>query len=185
MAHIDQTIVQSLMAGEHRAYEAVVDMLYESVYRFAYRLCGDSATAADITQETFLAIWENVGSFKGQSRFKTWVFGIAYRQFLRVCEKQKAESRVLDRLRDPGSSGSQAFPWRMDKSLWIRDAVDGLPDVYRHVVLLVHVHELSYREASQVLGVPLGTVKSRMNTAYIMLRSRLEDADELASSAVR
>lgn len=185
MADIDQVVVQSLIAGEDRAYEAVVDMLYESVYRFALRLCGDSATAADVTQETFLAVWENIGSFKGKSRFTTWVFGIAYRQFLRIHEKRTAENTALGKWQDPRPSEPQGPPWRVDESLWIRDVVAGLPDIYRHVVLLVHVHGLNYREAAQVLGVPLGTVKSRMNSAYVLLRSRLEESDELVCSAVR
>jgi len=185
MVDIDQGVVQSLMAGENRAHEAVVDMCYESVYRFALRLCGDSATAADITQETFLAVWRNIGSFKGKSRFTTWVFGIAYRQFLRICEKRTAENTMLGKWQEPRLSEPQGFSGRVDDSLWVRDAVASLPDTYRHAVLLVHVHELSYREAAQVLGVPLGTIKSRMNSAYIMLRSRLEEADELVRSAVQ
>ncbi|OFX14574.1 MAG: hypothetical protein A2Z18_11290 [Armatimonadetes bacterium RBG_16_58_9] len=185
MVDIDQTVVRSLMAGEDSAYEAVVDSLYESVYRFALRLCGDSATAGDVTQETFLAVWQDIKSFKGKSRFTTWVFGIAYRQVLSACRKQATETAALDRWQEPHSFEPQESLRSVNEALWIRAAVESLPDPCRHVVLLVHVQGLNYREAAQVLNVPVGTVKSRMNNAYSLLRCRLEKADEVVCNEVR
>ncbi|MCX6345757.1 MAG: RNA polymerase sigma factor [Armatimonadetes bacterium] len=173
MVDIDQSTVNALIEGEESAYAAVIDSLYQPVFRFSYRLCHDSASAEDITQETFLVVWQGIKSYKRRSRFSTWVFGIAYRQYLRIRNK-----RTTDPLpEEKSSSVNESDPCEQiqiaDLQLRVQKALASLPDIYRYVVFLVYIQGFTYRETAYVLDLPIGTVKSRMNYAFNILRGEL------------
>ncbi len=174
MAEIDRSVIEGLRRGDARAFEVVIDELHRPVYRFILRMCGDVSVSEDLTQETFLAVWQSVGSFQGRSRFKTWVFGIAYRQFLRHRDKKVLQTVPLDDGRDEGGGEDpSAAACRTDEQHRVREAVYGLPDLYREAVCMVHLDGLSYREAAEALGIPAGTLKSRMSSAFQFLRKVL------------
>lgn len=174
MADIDRSTVKALVKGEEAAYAQVIDRLYQPVYRFACRLCHNSAAAEDITQETFLAVWRGVGSFRGKSRFSTWVFGIAYRQYLRVRDKRAVETAPIEENHQRMSSDDLCERMQLaDLQVRVRKALESLPDIYRHVVFLVYVQGFTYSETACVLDVPVGTVKSRMNYAFNIPRGEL------------
>ena len=177
MAEIDRSVIQALCRGEEQAYALVIDELHVPVYRFLVRLSRDSGIAEDLTQETFIALWQGVRSFRGRSRFKTWVFGIAYRQFLRHKDKRIVETVELveSDLSDP-SDLSELVEESQERAR-LRRAVYGLPDPYREVICLVHFDGLTYRECAGVLSIPVGTVKSRMNSAFKLLREALEKSE--------
>lgn len=185
MAEIGASTIEALRRGEEQAYATVVNELLTPVYRFLLRLSGDSGTAEDLTQETFLAVWQGVSSFQQRSRFKTWVFGIAYRQFLRHRDKRTVETVPLD---EESDSSDKSDP--SDRVLAgaeqekIRQAVYGLPEQYRSVVCLVHFDGFSYREVAEISDVPIGTVKSRMNSAFRLLREKL-GGNEVECNEVR
>ena len=173
MADINQSTVKALIRGEESGYEAVLDRLYQPVYRFANRLCHDSAMAEDITQETFLAVWQGMESFKGKSRFSTWVFGIAYRQFLRIRDKRMVDTVPIEQSSHANPSDPCEQAQLADLRIRVQKALESLPDIYRHVVFLVYIQGLTYSEAAQVLDLPIGTIKSRMNYAFNILRGEL------------
>ncbi len=185
MAEIGPSTIEALRKGEEQAYAAVVNELLAPVYRFLLRLSGDSGIAEDLTQETFLAVWQGIESFQQRSRFKTWVFGIAYRQFLRHRDKRTIETVPLDEewdgdvSPDPGDLVAD-----MDERENVRMAVYSLPDQYRAIVCLVHFDGLTYREVAEISDVPIGTVKSRMNSAFILLREKL-GGNEVECNEVR
>ena len=179
MAEIDKATVGALLRGEEDAYSAVIDRLYQPVYRFALRLCHDSAMAEDITQETFLVVWQQAGSFKGKSRFSTWVFGIAYRRFLRIRDKRAVQTVSIDEISCESPCDPCEQMQAADLQIRVREALDSLPDIYRHVVFLVQIQGLTYSEAACVLDLPIGTVKSRMNYAFNILRGELGGEEAL------
>lgn len=185
MTDIDRSTIDGLLRGEGTAYTAVIKTLQGPVYRFALRLCGSSSAAEDITQETFLAVWQGIGSFRWKSRFTTWVFGIAYRQVLRRQEKRDVETVNLEEWHEDDASDLCSVIHEADECRRIRRTVYALPNPYREAVCLVQLEGLSYREAAEVLQVPVGTVKSRMNCAFKLLRERLESEairDEMRES---
>lgn len=184
MTDIDKRTVAGLIRGDDDAYVAVLDVLKRPVYRFALRLCRDSATAEDITQQTFLAVWQGIGSFRWRSKFSTWVFGIAYRQYLllRRQGERAVETVPLEEWHgrsdtlDPSSLAAESA--ERDR---IRRAVHALPDPYREVVCLVYLEGLTCREAAEVLRAPIGTIKSRINGALRILRERLGESEGLGN----
>lgn len=174
MAEIGPSTIEALRRGEEQAYAEVVNELLAPVYRFLLRLSGNAGTAEDLTQETFLAVWQGVESFQQRSRFKTWVFGIAYRQFLRHRDKRTLDTVPLDEESDSSdkSDPSDMVIAAADQER-IRQAVYSLPEQYRSVVCLVHFDGFSYREVAEISNLPIGTVKSRMNSAFKLLREKL------------
>jgi RNA polymerase sigma-70 factor (ECF subfamily) len=174
MAGIDGQTIEGLRRGEEGAFTAVVDLLLGPIYRFLLRLSSNPGVAEDLTQETFLAVWQSIGSFGGKSQFRTWVFGIAYRQFLRYRDKRKVETVQLDETRREGDAvDPEVLLLESDQQQRARQAIYALPDPYREGFCLVHLEGLNYREAAEILGVPVGTVKSRMNVAFKLLREKL------------
>ena len=179
MTDIDKRTVRGLCLGDDQAYVAVIRALREPLYRFALRLCRDRDTAEDITQQTFLAVWQSVESFRWKSKFSTWVFGIAYRQYLTV---RRRDEQTVDTvpLEEWYESDHSADPSAALEESELRDrvrrAVYALPDPYREVVCLVRLEGLTCREAAGVLDVPIGTIKSRVNRAIEILRDRLGES---------
>ena len=173
MTDIDRSVIEALGRGEDLAFAAVIHALHGPVYGFLLRLCRDTGLAEDMTQETFLAVWQGIGSYRGRSKFKTWVFGIAYHQHLRQRDKRAVETVELNESDVSDLSDLSTVVAEAEEHAMIRRAVYGLPDPYRDAVCLVHLDGLTYREVAEVLGVPIGTVKSRMNGAFKLLREKL------------
>lgn len=150
---IDKPTIEALKRGDDRAYKLVLESLSGPVYSFLLRLCRNRSTAENLTQETFLALWRGVGTFKGRSSFKTWVFGIAYHQYLRWQDKRKVETVPINEdcsgglAPDPSNAVQESEDMRR-----VRKAVYSLPETYREVVCLVHLEGFSYHETSRVLG---------------------------------
>lgn len=179
MVEIDLATVAALRSGDGRAYADVVNTLNGPVYRFLLRLTRDATAAEDLTQETFVALWEGLESYRGKSQFTTWVFGIAYRQHLRWRDKRLVATVPLEEHWDEAVlPGPSAAVEEADEQRRIRKAVYSLPDPYRESVALLYMEGLSYREAARVLEVPVGTVKSRMHGALTILRNKLQGCEE-------
>jgi len=177
MAQIARSVVEGLRRGEEAAYLTAVEQLLGPVYRFLLRLCGEAGAAEDLTQETFVAVWQGVGSFRGRSRFTTWVFGIAYHQYLRHRDHRTVETVPWEGEEAAARPDPEAMLLQAEARRRLQAAIAALPDPAREAFCLVQVAGLSYREASQALGIPLGTVKSRMNAAYTLLRERLGEEE--------
>lgn len=175
MVHIDEKTVKALVKGDESAYRAVVVALYRPIRRFALNLCCNEELADDITQETFLAVWRGISTFKGKSRFTSWVFGIAYRQHLQTRDKGQIATVSLDECRDLEAADDSSMLESCIRHGSITSLVDKLPPIYWEVVFLVHMQGFTHKEAAGILSIPIGTVKSRMNSAYNLLRSSVSE----------
>lgn len=186
MKDLERSIIDGLRRGDEKAYKLAADRLLRSVYGFLLRLTRDQGAAEDLTQETFLAVWQGIDSYCGRSRFITWVFGIAYRQYLRQRSRSAPETLELDPTRDGSDMPDPcAVLEASDERRRVRNAVYSLPTIYREVVSLVYLNGLSYREAAEALEINVGTAKSRVNTALRLLRERMSVREEAERNEVR
>ena len=137
MADIERSVVEGLRLGEEQAYLAVVERLLGPLHRFLLRLCRDPGVAEDLAQETFVAVWQGIGSYRGRSRFTTWVFGIAYRQYLRHRDRRSVDTVPLVAEHheaapaDPATLLVEAETRRL-----LHQAISDLPDACREALLL-------------------------------------------------
>jgi RNA polymerase sigma-70 factor (ECF subfamily) len=185
----DLRLVQALRAGAEWAYEELLNRFQQPVYALALRLLSDPSDAADVVQEVFLKVFRNIGSFRGKSSLKTWVYRITVneahntrRWFFRHRRREADADRGSEETRDwketiPDRNRSP-FDMACDREqqVMIEAALQRLNPIFRQAVVLRDIMDLRYEEIADVLGVTLGTVKSRI------LRGREALREELAES---
>jgi RNA polymerase sigma-70 factor (ECF subfamily) len=185
----DLRLVEALREGTEGAYEELIQRFQQPVYALALRLLGDQGEACDVVQEVFLKVFRNIGSFRGQSSLKTWMYRItvneaynARRWFFRHRRREVELDNNPDETRNwkeniPDSTRSP-FDVACDRErhVMIDRALEKINPIFREAVVLRDTMDRSYEEIAQILGVSLGTVKSRI------LRGREALREELASS---
>lgn len=156
------------------SFEQIVDAHYQGLFRFAVSMCKSDATAQDLVQQTFLQ-WARKGhTLRDSSKVKTWLFTTIYREWLGMARKEKKHPEVEF---EPDLHGStqdedEGENPRVD-SATLQKALDQLDPNYRAPLVLFYLKELSYRDIAETLGIPIGTVMSRLSRAKDHLRSIL------------
>ena len=157
------------MAGDLVAFESLVRAYQGPVYRFLRNLLGDATLAEDVAQETFIRAFERRATFRFDAAWSTWVFQIARNAGLDAVRSRSRRLRLADRARPPQPRSDPTARVELDQAL------ASLSAKLREAVLVVEVLGLNYREAGDVLGVPEGTVKSRVYYGLRALRVVLEE----------
>jgi len=185
----DRALLARAQAGDMSAFESLVGRHEEKVYGLALRMTRSEADAAEITQDTFLSAYQHLGEFRGEAAFGSWVHRIAANNALMRLRRQKVLDIVSDELAGPEFTdrGSLAevpeTDWSrraddkvLDDELGraIQVATDSLPEGYREVFLLKDVEGLSYEEISQMVGISVPAVKSRLHRARLALREAID-----------
>ncbi len=178
-ARDDQALVaRVLLADDCRAFEQLLRRHQGMVRAQLRRLVrGNLAEADDLAQETFLLAWRKLHQFRGEARFSTWLYRIAYSCFLQARRKQRAGAE------DHPSDLHEPQNWldeRADRRLDVERAVQSLSSPEQAVLLHVAQLGLSHEEAAYVLGMPLGTVKSHARRGQARLRVLLADWNVIA-----
>jgi len=170
-ARIDRALVaRALLGDDRRAFEQLLRR-HQGMVRAQLRrlLHGDEATADDLAQETFLLAWRKLDQFRGEARFSTWLYRIAYACFLQACRKKSwvthADDRDMERLPAP----AHAVDLQMDMGRAMRQLSEAEQAVLLHCVQL----GLSHDEAAYVLALPLGTVKTHAARGKAKLKTLL------------
>jgi RNA polymerase sigma-70 factor (ECF subfamily) len=161
----DPVLIRAAIAGDVRAFEQIVRLHQQSVWRYLRRLLGDPAAAEDVAQETFLRVYRRLPTFAFRSRFSTWVFQIARNAGLDELRSRARDERTRRAVRPVPSTADGPAAARAE----IDAALATLPVDQREALLLVEVLGLRYAEAAAVLAVPVGTVKSRVFGARVRL----------------
>jgi RNA polymerase sigma-70 factor (ECF subfamily) len=185
----DRELLARAQGGDMSAFEALVGRHEEKVYGLALRMTRSEADAAEIAQDTFLSAYQHLGEFRGEAAFGSWVHRIAANNALMRLRRQKVLDIVSDDLAGPEFTdrGSLAevpeSDWSkraddkiLDEELGraIREATDALPEGYREVFLLKDLEGLSYEEISEMVGISIPAVKSRLHRARLALREAID-----------
>jgi RNA polymerase sigma-70 factor, ECF subfamily len=183
----DEELIRRFQDGDIYAFDAIVNRYKDPLLNFAYRFLSNLEEAEDVVQETFLRIFRNKHAYRQIAKFSTWVYTIAGN--LAKTELRKRKRRKYVYISDMGFDDkdyeiedTQANTEKEVESLfqekYIQKAIAELAPRFRQVILLVDVQEMPYEEVSKIMGVPLGTVKSRVNRARLKLQSKLSDVME-------
>jgi RNA polymerase sigma-70 factor, ECF subfamily len=191
----DGDLLRRMLAGDEQAFTALYRTYQAGIYRFARQMTGEVALAEEVTQEVFLTVMREGRSFnKRRGSLRAWLYGIA-RNCIRRClererlyvglDSEEQEENTADLLPDPGGpEDGMAGLSNRETVEQVRCAVLALPAAYREVVILCEFHELGYAEAAQILGCPVGTVRSRLHRARELLAPRLKCLREASAGAV-
>ena len=190
--NIDDTVlVKQCWQGDSTAMERLILKYQNRIYNVILKICADPDDAAELTQETFVKVIENIDNFQGRSGFYTWAFRIAVNLTLNYCqrnarlgfssldaEQEKYYSRTNQALKEFLSDDSLPDPAAVaqDRELCeiaVRSLMK-LDDAQRAVVVLRDIEDMNYDQIAKVLDIELGTVKSRLSRARKKLRQILE-----------
>jgi len=178
--------VSRLKANEDAAYDELVRTYSGPIYHVAYRMTGDAAEASDAVQDIFLKIFRNIGGFKGEAALKTWIFKIAFSEILNRLRWWKRRHRDTTLSLDespngnvPGHGVADAGPTpeevlqAKERENAIQQALRRLSHEHRSIIVLRDIEGFSYAEIADVLGISMGTVKSRLARARADLKKSL------------
>ena len=170
----EAALVAGSLRGDLAAYDRLVAAYQDRIYQAAYRITGHREDAWDAAQEAFLRAFKALRGFRGEASFSTWMTRIAVNAALDVVRRRPAHSAVPADLTAVSTDPSDDIV-RRDQQRRVQQAIAGLPADHRTVVVLRDVQGLRYEEISRVLGVPVGTVRSRLSRARESLRGALAD----------
>ena len=185
----DEKLAALAAAGDAAAFEMLVSRHQARVYRLACRLTQSEADAQDVLQETFLAAYRGLQSFRGASRFSTWLYRVAMNAAL-MHRRQQSRRRTepldayLPRFDENGQHAAEPADLRIasraDEILdqqqlaqRAREGLERLPDMYRDAFVLRDLQELSTDEVAELLGIDRAAVRQRVHRARLMLRGFL------------
>ena len=191
----EDALVTALGLGVEEAYEILIQRYQQPVYNLVCRLLNDPSDACDIVQEVFLKVFRNIGSFRGNSSLKTWIYRIAvneaynHRRWFSRHQRQEVALGpdeglpcYADSLADTGRTPFDQAADHETRAL-VEAALEKLNAKFRAAVILRDIEDLSYEEIASVLNVSLGTVKSRILRGREALRKTLEGRLEMQPSA--
>ena len=178
----DEELLSRVVDGDIDFFDEIVYRYKDRLFNFVYRFVGGREAAEDIVQETFLRVFRKRREYRALANFSTWIFTIAGNlakselrrrkrwKFLYIDKEEEGERKM----ELPDNS------WRPDNVTQsvlaeetILEAIDSLPPKYRDVVILRDVQNMSYQEIADIVGCPVGTVKSRVNRGRLKLQSKL------------
>ena len=178
---VDLSIIGRVASGDKRALGEVYDRFGGALFRYLLALTGDYQLSEEILQDTMVAVWRSAGTFRGGSSAKTWVFGVARRQAHNTLRRRRlplAGEEMLSTFPDEEIGPEEGLISGARKEE-LESGIRRLPAVHREVLALIFFHELSYEETAEVLGVPIGTVKSRLSNAKKSLKAQLWNPEEV------
>lgn len=186
---IDYELMRAIQKGDMMAFNSMVDRYKDRLMNVIGRMLSSAEEAEDIVQETFVRVYQHRQSFNFQHCFSTWIYTIALNLARNELRKRK-KFKFFDITEMQGSEVEFAveakLPSRLPQAL--DAAIKALPEKYRTAFILRDVQEMPYDEVAKVLSVPLGTVKSRVNRARVMLRDmlqpRMEEYNALSKGAL-
>jgi RNA polymerase sigma-70 factor (ECF subfamily) len=190
-------VIAAILAGDRELYHRLIQPYELSVYRMALSFVKNETEAEDVAQEAFLKAFRNLANFHGESKFSTWLISITLNEARRRLRRQNTvRMESLDEPRDEGGKFSPALlrDWREIPSealerrevrALLQKAIEELSPIYREVLVLRDIEELSIEETAGALAISISSVKVRLHRARIMLQKELAPKLKLASRKER
>jgi RNA polymerase sigma-70 factor (ECF subfamily) len=179
----DEQLIAKFQLGDLQAYDILVRRYKDQLLNFVYRFVGNRTDAEDIVQETFLRVYKNKHMYKEIAKFSTWVYTIAgnlAKTELRRRKRHKifSVSNFVNEEKDYDIPDHDHSPEKkVDSAIQegiIQKAIEKLPAKFKEVIILRDIQGFAYEEISQILNIPLGTVKSRVNRGRLKLQEDLK-----------
>ena len=179
------SLIEQCLAGDQGAWEQIVRQNWRKVFNVAYKFVGKHDEAEDLTQDIFLKIFKALKTFDRRANFQTWIISISRNLCIDHYRSVRKERQTIARDVDSNDlqpatpdRGPYAQAEHQDLRAQLRTALEALPLTLRTAVVLRDLQELSYQEIADRLGLPEGTVKSRINRGRIELAHQLRRVQE-------
>lgn len=188
---LEKALIQRCKDGDISAFNDLVQQYEKRVFNFAYRMSGNYDDACDVAQEAFVRVFNAINTFRGEANFTTWLYRIVTNVYLDERKKQKShmhtsledyielEENSVTRQIEDGRPTPDNMVEQGERNDLLRMAIQDLPEYQRIMVVLYHTQSKSYEEIAEIMKLPIGTVKSRLNRARLALKEKLEPIREL------
>lgn len=180
----DEALALGVQQGQQQDLVSLVERHHDALIGYVYRLTGGNRLLSeDLVQEAFLRVWRGIGSYQYPRPFKAWLYAIAtnlVRNHMKQADTrrtQSADDDILDLMSEPTASMEEGLV-QTEAAHDVLALLQTLPDHQREVIVLRYYRELPLDQIAEVLGIPLGTVKSRLSLGLRRLRHALEDSHE-------
>jgi RNA polymerase sigma-70 factor (ECF subfamily) len=195
----DEQLLAAYRAGDKMSFSELVSRYQRELYHFLVRFLGNRAAAEDVFQETFLQVHQSAEQFDPQRRFRPWLFTIAANKARDLIRSQaRRPTNPLQASISPGDNESGEFIDLMQSTAalpsdpmereelqrQVQTTVTGMPEHLREILLLSYFHQFPYKQISEILDIPLGTVKSRLHAAVAHFADRWRSTNPSRSSGV-
>jgi RNA polymerase sigma-70 factor (ECF subfamily) len=179
-ATVDE-LIERCLRGDQHAWEQVVRLHWRKVFNVAYKFVGKHDEAEDLTQDIFLKIFRSLDTFDRRANFQTWLISVSRNLCIDHYRSVRKERETIDRDVDPGELSpisTEISPYaaleHRDRVSLLKEALSALPETLRTAVMLRDIRELSYQEIADLLKLPEGTVKSRINRGRTELARQIK-----------
>ena len=182
----DRLLIKRAREGDQKAFEELLNKYRNLVYHVMMKMVRNPQEAEDLSQEAFIKAFRALGSFNEEFAFSTWLMKIATNNCIDFLRKKKLKTYSIDepiqykdervKIEVPDHEPTpEKLLLREERNKMLDDAIQSLPPRYRHVIVLRHKEEKSYEDISEILKLPLGTVKARIFRAREMLNKKIKD----------
>ncbi len=185
-------LARALISGDADAFDRFVEVFRSKIFQYSFLMCGHREDAEEVAQDTLMKVFENFDQLREPERVRPWVFRIAKNACLMKRRKSvfaPAQELSIDDFlprshEDSGNRRLEIADWsalpddqvlRGEVQAVVRGAIEGLPEIYRAVILLRDIEELTTEEAAQVLDVSQEVIKTRLHRARLAIRQKLND----------
>jgi len=178
----DEDLISLVEAADADAFAALYDRHSRAAFSLAYRMMGDRQAAEDLAQDAFLKVWRNASSYRAErGSVRTWILSIVHNRGIDQLRSHASRRRTQDRIEAsaPRSQPSEAFAetWRNSQRDQVREALNTLPPEQLKILELAYFSGYTHVEISELLRLPLGTVKGRMRLGLKKIRDFFESRD--------
>lgn len=168
----DENLIRMAQSGDNEAFAQLVQKYSPDAYRTAFMVLRDREEVEDVVQEAFLTCYRGIKSFRMESSFKTWLYRIVVNRCYDRLRKLSRESTAFNKLSFNLNTGNGDMN-EIENSIDLKQVILGLKPEYRLVLTLYYGMDFGVQKVAEVLGIPAGTVKSRLNSARNLVKERL------------
>lgn len=176
----DAQLIEQVKKGDAKAMDSLLARHEQKIYRFGLRMCGNEDDARDVLQETLLAAFKNVGTFRGDSQLSTWLYQVARSFCIKQRRRREGEPARLESMEGTEVKAIPTDSTSLDAKAHAREvghviqaAMNTLQEEHREALVLRDVEGLSAEEAADVVGIEVGALKSRLHRARMQLKQSL------------
>jgi RNA polymerase sigma-70 factor (ECF subfamily) len=185
----EMQLVAASKRGDQDAFAQLVQQHQRRVFNLVFRMLQQYEEASEVTQETFLAAWQGLPAFRGDARFSTWLYRIAYNCALKQLEQRKREKALQVCMQtEEVIAQEQCLDAELEaraRQALVQEHLANLPAKYRIVLVLRHLQDMTYEEMAEILTMPIGTIKTHLFRARNLLKERLETFEHEWNSRTR
>ncbi len=175
----ENQLIEQIIGGNTNAFRFLVKKYERLVFHIAGRMLHQQADLEDVCQEVFIKVYKKLPEFRREAKLSTWIGTIAYRESIDFLRKRGIPFQELQNLKDRDSASlielkhPENIKTSSERITYVKTLISDLPSVYRTVLSLYHIEELSYKEIEEITQLPEGTIKSYLHRARQLLKDRL------------